>query len=254
MPRLIPTLLTTATLAFVLAGCVGTSPAPSTSPSLSPSPSASPTPSPSATPTAGCPATPGTTAPAAAVTAAAIDVDGDGRIDTEWIAQIGAVTRFGVTTASGATFSYDVSSASPIARGGFVARLTPELVISLLSDGRGAYLHTIANCAFVEPTDTRGAPYTFDLESMRGTGTGVGCVPSGSDLALVGYLATTTNDTVTVKQTVIRLNAAGTIARNGTVTTVAQNVPSTDPIVVLANSVTCGSVTIPAGGVTLPEG
>ena len=250
MRRSLPVLVTGAVLALALAGCVGTP----TGPSNSPSPSLSTPPAtPSAAPAAGCPPTPGTTAPASAVTASTIDVDGDGSPDTEWIAQLDAVTRFGVTTASGATFSYDVTSGSPIPRGGFVARLTPELVISLLSDGRGAYLHTIENCAFVEPTDTRGQPYTFDLQYLRGTGTGVGCVPSGNDLALVGYLAATANGTVTVKQTVIRLNAAGTIARNGAVTTVARNVPSTDPIVATANSVTCGGVTISSGGVSLPS-
>jgi hypothetical protein len=246
MRRNICVLATGAVLALALAGCVG---APTASNSPSP-----PQGTPYATAAKGCPPTPGTTAPANAVTASTIDVDGDGSPDTEWIAQIGTVTRFGVTTASGATFSYNVTSASPIPRGGFVARLAPDLVISLLSDGRGAYLHTIDRCAFVQPTDTRGQPYVFDLQNLRGTGTGVGCVPAGNDLALVGYLATTSNGTVTVTQTVIRLNVAGTIARNGTITIVARNVPSTDPIVATATSVTCGTVTIPSGGVSLANG
>jgi hypothetical protein len=188
------------------------------------------------------------------VTASTIDVDGDGSPDTEWIAQIDTVTRFGVTTASGATFSYDVNSASPVPRGGFVARLTPTRVISLLSDGRGAYLHTIVNCAFVEPTDSQGKPYTFDLQNLRGNGTGVGCIPVDGSLELVGYQAVTANGTSTVKQTVITLNGAGTIASNGATTAVATNVPSTDPIVATASAVTCGEVTIPSGGVILPNG
>jgi hypothetical protein len=166
---------------------------------------------------------------------------------------VDAITRFGVTTASGATFSYDVQSASPIPRGGFVARLTPTRVISLLSDGRGAYVHVIEKCAFVQPTDSQGAAYTFDLQNLRGNGTGVGCIPAKDGLALVGYQAIVTSGASTVKQTIISLNAAGTIASGGATTTIATDVPSTDAIVGTATSVTCGGVTIAKGGITLTQ-
>jgi hypothetical protein len=234
MIRRLPAICASAVLALALAGC-GISPTPTGSPSESPTASASPT------PTAGCPATPGVTVPTGAVTAPTIDVDGDGTADTEWIAQVDAITRFGVTTASGATFSYDVQSASPIPRGGFVARLTPTRVISLLSDGRGAYVHVIEKCAFVQPTDSQGAAYTFDLQNLRGNGTGV------------GYQAIVTSGASTVKQTIISLNAAGTIASGGATTTIATDVPSTDAIVGTATSVTCGGVTIAKGGITLTQ-
>src|SRR4051812_17516929 len=56
--------------------------------------------------------------PAGADAEPTIDVDGDGQPDTEWIAtQIGAdgAVTFGVTTASGSTFTSQIRSASPVA-------------------------------------------------------------------------------------------------------------------------------------------
>jgi hypothetical protein len=191
--------------------------------------------------------------PTGATAASTIDVDGDGRTDRQWIATVGGATEFGVTTASGATFSYSVTSASPIARGGFVARLTSSRVISMLTDGRQAYLHVVANCAFVQPASSNGKPYTFDLQNLRGNGTGVGCIAADNGAEVVGYQATSVNGGTTVTQTIIQLDAAGTGASNGAVSTVVTGVASNSPIALTANTVSCGSVSVSSGGVTLTQ-
>ncbi len=191
--------------------------------------------------------------PTGATAASTIDVDGDGRTDREWIASVGGATEFGVTTASGATFSYSVTSASPIQRDGFVARLTSSRVISMLTDGRQAYLHVLANCAFVQPASSDGKPYTFDLQNLRGNGTGVGCIAADNGAEIVGYQATSVNGGTTVKQTIIQLDASGTRASNGAVSTVATGAASTSAIAVAANTVSCGSVSVASGGVTLTQ-
>jgi hypothetical protein len=206
----------------------------------------SPVPSPSVTSVAGCPPTPGNSVPAGAVTKATQDVDGDGRADTEWIARVNGRTEFGVTTASHATFSYEVSSASPIAEGGFVSKLGSRF-ISLLSDGRGAYVHVIVNCSFVQPKDSKGAPYFFDLQDLRGNGTGVGCV-SGN---LAGYLAMGDGSTFTVTQTIVTLSADGATASNGAISKIAIGVEASDPRVKTAESVTCRQDNIASAGVAL---
>lgn len=184
--------------------------------------------------------------PAGASTKATQDVDGDGKADTEWIARVNDQTEFGVTTDSNATFSYDVSSASPIARGGFVSKLGSRF-ISLLSDGRVVYVHMIANCTFVQPKDGTGVPYIFDLQDLRGNGTGVGCV-SGT---LIGYLAEGDGSTFTVTQTIVKLSEDGATASNGAVSTIATGVAASDPRVKTAESVTCGDDNVASAGVGL---
>ncbi|SEB54240.1 hypothetical protein SAMN04489806_1040 [Paramicrobacterium humi] len=239
-------------LALVVTGCAPEQPAPVSS-TAAPSHSAPrPTPSggsSSASPVeTGCSPTDETT-PAGAVTRQTIDVDGDGRADTEWIAPgESSGVRFGVTTASGATFSYSVDTGSPVAPAGFVVTLNGAQSISLLSVGREAFEHVITDCGFVQPTNLQGQPYTFDLENLRGHGTGVGCV----DNSLVGFQATPTgNDRYTVRRTVIELSENGDAARNGETTTVGTGLSADDPRVVMAQSVTCGEATVSSSGVTL---
>lgn len=175
-------------------------------------------------------------------------MDGDGKADTEWIARVDNQTEFGVTTASHATFSFAVSSASPIVPDGFVSMLGSRF-ISLLSDGRGAYVYVIADCTFVQPKDSGGAPYTFDLQNLRGNGTGVGCVAG----TLVGYLAKTDGGSYIVTQTVVNLSADGATASNGTVSRIATAAAASDPRVTTAQSVTCGDDTMASAGVALRQ-
>lgn len=233
-------------LALATSGCTGESAEPS-----SPAPSASesqPRPTPSAPASAagtGCAPTENAT-PVGAVTRQTIDIDGDGQPDTEWIVDETGQIRFGVTTASGATFSYDVDTASPIAPAGFVSALDDERTISLLSDGRQASVHVIVDCSFVQPTNLQGEPYTFDLQNLRGHGTGVGCV----DGSLVGLQARQTGAQFTVEQTVIELSADGGSARNGEASA-TEGLPADDPAVHRAQTVSCGDDSLDASGVSL---
>lgn len=245
MRRIIPLIVLAAAVTVLASGCsAGTTP---TTNSRSPTAS-SPSPFPTPTTAAGCPATPGTTTPAGAVTKATKDIDGDGTADTEWIARVNDQTEIGITTASNATFSYDVSSASPIAPGAFVSKLGGRF-ISLYSDGRGAEVHVISNCTFVQPKDNKGVPYTFDLQNLRGNGTGVGCVSDN----LVGYLAKGDGSTFTVTQTIVTLSADGAMASNGAVSTIASGVPASDSRVKTAESVTCGGDNLASDGVGLQK-
>lgn len=241
------------TIVLLIVGCTPTPAKPTKSPAASTSPIKSTTPTPLISPASGCPATPNSSMATGATAAATVDVDGDGRADREWITTAGGATVFGVTTASGATFSYSVTSASPIPRGGFVARLSPSRVISVLTDGRQAYLHVVANCSFVQPVSSDGKAFTFDLQNLRGNGTGVGCVAVDNGAEMVGYLATSVNGGTTVTQTIIELDSAGTGASTGAVSTLAVGAASNSPIAVAASSVSCGNVSGAHGGVTLTK-
>jgi hypothetical protein len=238
-------ILATSVIVCALAGCAprgtSSSPTPHSPAATSPSPTKT-----AAPPTPGCPSTPGTATPAGAVTRATIDVDGDGRVDTEWLSDSGAL-RFGVTTATGATFSYALNTASPAPREGFVAKLNNKQTISIADDNRAAYIHVIKDCAFVQPKDSHGTDYFFDMQNLRGNGTGVGC----SDGTLVGYKATKLSAGYTVKQTVVDLNLSGTVATNGSTSTIVTGAASSDPRVLAAQTISCGTVTVANGGVTL---
>jgi hypothetical protein len=242
--------------AMLLAGCtsggtpVATPPAvagPPTSPtSTTPggNPSAYSTVAPPAL-TAGCKATHAHTPPGAK-TRVVGDLDGDGRPDTEWISDTPTL-RFGVTTASGATFSYPLSTASPAPREGFAVRLNDHRVFSLVDDNRSAYVHFIVKCAWVMPKDSHGVQYTYDMHNFHGHGTGVGC----SFGYVVGYQTKDTSKGWTLKQTQLYLSTTGDTAVNGPTSTVAAHLSSRDPRLTKASTISCGSVTVKNEGVTL---
>jgi hypothetical protein len=201
--------------------------------------------------TAGCPAS-GDGVPAGADEAPTVDVDGDGRPDTEWIAQRpgsdGGVT-FGVTTASGGTASAVIRSASPVARSVLVADVTGQgEVIALASDGRQVQLYAVHDCGLVPVQDDQGQQYAFDL-GFTGFGTGVGCADADGDgrTDLLGLLLQppgAENTEAAVQQTIVVLD--GTVARNGaTVAAPAGDEARQDA----AQSVTCGDLTLDADGV-----
>ncbi len=150
-----------------------------------------------------------------------------------------------MTTASGSTFSYSLPSASPQAREGFVTRLNEHRIVSIVDDGRGAYVHFIVKCAWVQPKDSHGVPYTYDMADFTGNGTGVGC----SAGFVVGYQATNKATGYTVKQTELYLNATGSVGSNGPTTTVVKNASVNDPRVKRAMTISCGNVTVANGGV-----
>ena len=195
---------------------------------------------------AGCPA--GGTQPAGATTAPTIDVDGDGRPDTAWIADtVGAdgSVAFGVTTASGGTFSADIESASPRPRSVLVADVTGDgELVALASDGRQVLLYGISDCQLVPELNPQGEPYAFDL-GFTGFGTGVGCADVDSDGTrdLVGLQT----DGTSVTSTVVRLDGPRA-ANTDTAVTVADAGPAQ---VDLAHQVTCGDRTLAADGVAM---
>jgi hypothetical protein len=216
-----------------------------------PAPSSSATASSSGSGSAGCAAA-GDGVPAGADAKQTIDVDGDGQPDTEWIAtRIGAdgAVTFGVTTASGATFTSEIRSASPVARSVMVADVTGSgELIALASDGRQVLLYGISDCQLVPEQNEQGQQYAFDL-GFTGFGTGVGCADVDGDgvsdlLGLLLQPPGAQNAQPVVQQTIVVLD--GPVARNGA--TVAS--PAGDQArQQAAQSVTCGALTLAADGV-----
>ena len=196
---------------------------------------------------AGCPSV-GKQIPPGTNTAQTVDVDGDGRPDTEWIAQgpdAQGRVPFGVRTASGAVISSAIpSTGSPVPRSVMFADVTGSgEIIALASDGRQVPLFAVSDCQLIAEQNQQGRQYTFDL-GFTGYGTGVGCADADGDgvRELLGLKLNT--DAGTVERTIIELQ--GPQARNGA----TSSVPVTsDQDRQLATSVTCGQLTMAANGV-----
>jgi hypothetical protein len=258
--RLVPLALfavVASSTALLLSGCFlipvtpheTDTPAPATS-TTRPVPSQTATPVPIPTPTgtataAACAAN-SATMPAGAVHHTTIDVDGDGLADTEWITSTPTL-EFGVTTASGATFSYPLSSAAPTTREGFIARLNDHRIVSLVDDGGAAYAHFFGNCKWVETKTNSGTPYPLDFNDFAGTGSGVGC----SLGYVVQFEVTATGSTYTVTKTPLNLNTDGSKASPGAPVTVVTGAPATDSRVKVAKELSCQAVTVSNGGVSV---
>ena len=186
--------------------------------------------------------------PAGAITRTTIDVDGDGLADTEWVSATPSL-EFGVTTASGATYSFSLDTASPATRVGFIARLNDHRIVALTDDNRSASVHFFVNCGWVTTKDSHGNPFALDYNDFGGTGSGVGC----SLGYVVQYQATNSSTGWTVTKRPLNLNATGSFASWGSVSTVVANASASDSRVIAAQSLTCESVTVANGGVTLSE-
>jgi hypothetical protein len=195
--------------------------------------------------------------PEGAGTAESVDVDGDGQADTIWMSGMvgGAERSFGITTASGATFSSPFSSASPIAASAMAFTPPGDGVLpayAIVSDGRGAYLYLVDDCAITPVQNVDGEQYTFDLQNLRGNGTGVGCVDLDDDGArdLVGLLAEPSEGGSTrITRTIIDLD--GDQATNGTEDAVTSHDEAANE---LAMTISCGDLTIADNGAHEPEG
>jgi hypothetical protein len=252
--------LTLAALAFVplaLAGCsagsaadadasAGTGSAAPSAGTAEPASSAAPIPAGGTSPVpAGCPGSAGGV-PRGTNSAPTLDVDGDGRPDTEWIAQQPGAdggVAFGVTTTSRGTFGARITSASPIARSVLVADVTGTgELIALASDGRQVLLYAISSCSLVPVRNAQGGQYAFDL-GFTGFGTGVGCLDVDGDGTrdLAGLRA----DGTSITRTVVTLT--GPTAANGASSTVPG--ASADQVE-LAHQVTCGDLTLAGNGVS----
>lgn len=248
------TLSVLAAAALLLSACSGGSDdspsgeatsAPAASAPAASAPSPTGTLAPSAPAAEGCTGT-GGLAPATAATVDTIDLDGDGVPDQLWIADDGGTRTVGVSTAAGATLTHPVDLAGPAGATAFALRPDPaEPAMVLVSDNRVADLLVVQDCALVDATDTRGAPWQFD-QGFAGQGTGVGCVDLDGDgtLDLVGL--NLVDDTVT--RTLIHVD--GTVASAGTSDRVAAD---TDAARETARAVTCGDRTLSADGVHEPS-
>lgn len=262
----------------VLGGCSTNNPAPaagplpstvpltsSSSPSLTPtaSPTMTSTPPSSSTPAAtdgvptrmapsptqGCAPTPNGRPTGAATGASVkqiIDVDGDGRPDTGWI---GGSGLFGITTASGATFSTVIKSPSPNPPSMLVANIDGTIV-ALASDQRAAALLLVKNCALVPAQNAQGSTYFFDLGTGV-SGTGVGCsqVAGTQGRSLVGLrlIRDSGGNPQSVERTQIIID--GTQARNGAHDTVSATGPQGAAAAASATQISCGDLTMAADGV-----
>lgn len=198
----------------------------------------------SRTPQAGCPSV-GRAIPAGAATKQTIDVDGDGRPDTEWIAtspDASGGVPFGIRTASGGVFSATIDSASPVARSVMFADVTGHgEIIALASDGRQVLLYAVSDCQLIPEKNVQGKQYAFDL-GFTGFGTGVGCV--NGNLVGLKYIPSS-NGEGTIQRTIVTLN--GPNARNGATDAVtATNANMVDE----AHSITCGDQSMTANGVS----
>ncbi len=198
---------------------------------------------------AGCPSV-GRALPAETHSAPTVDVDGDGRPDTAFIATTpdahGGV-GFGVRTASGAVISATIQSASPAARSVLFADVSGHGdVIALASDGRQVQLWSVQNCSLVPVRNVQGAQYTFDL-GFTGYGTGVGCADADGVPDLLGLkLDLDPNGRPTaIERTIVTIHGAQ--ARNGARSTVPITTPTQAR---LATTITCGNLTLPTDGVT----
>ncbi|MFI2104422.1 hypothetical protein ACH436_14085 [Isoptericola sp. NPDC019693] len=218
--------------------------------SASPDPSASP----STTGAAGCAETEDET-PEGADTHEVVDVDGDGEADTAWLTG-GAERRFGITTASGATFSAALDSASPqraSAVVNIVAAGDATAPVALVDTGREVLLFSAADCDLAATQNLAGAPYAFD-EGFTGQGTGVGCTEVDGELHLAGLDATAADDgSFTVERTFVDLDDDALTASNGEPTAVATGAGREDPVVVTAQETSCGEAVAGQDGPVEPE-
>jgi len=187
---------------------------------------------------AGCPATTDTI-PDGAVTAKIADIDGDGERDTQWYSEATVPFVYGITTASGATITLIDTLAGPNTHSGWTAQLHNGVVVSVIDDGRGAELHALVDCDFVTPRGVDGRAYTFDMQNLRGFGTGVGCLEVEGGLELNGFqLSENRDDTFSLMSTGISVSTDGLSAMNG-YTAVDADLPADDRRVAVARSSTC---------------
>jgi hypothetical protein len=202
----------------------------------------------------GCPAG-GEPLPPRAVQQQVDDLDGDGLPDALWIAAVrdadGASHRFvGVSTASGAVSDVQVTTASPIPLRALAIDAQRDGKHQIIvSDGRAAYLYAFAGCRLQTVVDTHGAPFVFDMQNLRGNGTGVGCADLGGGPHLVGLQALPQNSQRTIRRTEIDLD--GTVASTGRSDSVTAS-SAQDPAVIAAQTITCDSVNIDQDGVREP--
>lgn len=233
-------------------GSASSSPTGDPGPSATAAPSASPTassaakpePTHTSTPTAAGCSPGGGGVPAGADVREVVDVDGDGRPDRAWLSlDHGGDRRFGVTTASGATFSIAIDDASPIRATAIVQRVGPgQVPIALVDLSRDAHVYSLAGCAVTPVLNAQGQPYLFD-RGYGDQGTGAGCTLVDGTLRLAGLDAVRNPDgTYDVSRTFIDLDADARHATNEGRVVVTRNAEADAPVVVTAQEISCGDL------------
>ncbi len=165
---------------------------------------------------------------------------------TVWITPDGLV---GVTT-DGGSGRVRVPSASPMPLQALVIDAEGNGGRQLIvSNGRVAHLYVLAGCKISAAYDGQGEPFQFDLQNLRGNGTGVGCSDLGDGRHLVGLQALPDGGGYTVRRTEIDLD--GFIATIGLSDTVTGTSPQ-DPVVTSAMTISCGDQTMAQNGVQQP--
>jgi hypothetical protein len=189
----------------------------------------------------GCPAG-GAAIPKGAGKARTADLDGDGKRDTLWLADVGSRRILGVRTASGAGFSVTFANAAPESADAVANTLYYGTAVILLDTGRSVELYAVTGCRIVQSLNPQGQQYTFD-KGFTGFGSGVGCPAFGSGRHLAGYLAVggPKGAPFKVTRTLVGLADAGRRATNGAKTTLGTGLPANSPIVRQAQDVTCGT-------------
>ncbi len=165
---------------------------------------------------------------------------------TVWISPDGLV---GVTTAAG-NGRIRVPGASPMPLQAMVidaqANGQRQLIVS---NGRVAHLFALDGCKIDTVYNGQGDPFLFDLQNLRGNGTGVGCSDLGDGPHLVGLQALPDGSGYTVRRTEIDLDGSiATIGRSDTVAGTSQQ----DPVVAWARTISCGERTMTQDGVQQP--
>jgi hypothetical protein len=182
-----------------------------------------------------------------------VDVDGDGRPDTGWLAAHEDGSReLGVATAAGGGDVVPMDSASPVALTLLAVDADERPPVELfVSDGRTVELWAFADCRLAPVTNPQDEPYLFDL-GFRGTGTGVGCRDTGGGRQLVGLNITDDNGTeVDWTRTVIERD--GLAASNGPTDEGRFERPADDAAIDLLHTVSCDDMTITGDGIRQPE-
>jgi hypothetical protein len=169
-----------------------------------------------------------------------------GRGSMLWIGRNGVV---GITTPGG-TGVVQVTDAGSLPLQAFLIDAQQDGNQQLIvSNGRVAHLYTVSGCEITAVTDPQGAPFLFDLEDLRGNGTGVQCLDLGDGRHLVGLLAQPADNGYTIRRTQINLN--GNVATPGKSDTVGGQ-SQHDALVASASTISCGDLTLTKDGVKQP--